>query len=207
MDNNKNTINRYDLVAEQYAETHDDSRDNDVYLDEFLSYLQKGDKILDLGCGTGRITAYYAKKGFSVVGTDLSEKMLAIARKKHPELIFLRQDMRKIDFPENSFDAISLAYSLFHLTKKEASVLLADIYSALKDNGIVILILQEGSGEGMFQDSMLADQKIFLNLYSEEEIRELLQKNNVSVLSVKRKMTKPGMFPFNKLIIIGRLKK
>jgi 2-polyprenyl-3-methyl-5-hydroxy-6-metoxy-1,4-benzoquinol methylase len=52
----------------------------------FEQYLPdvKDTKVLDVGCGTGRISKYLAKRGATVVGIDFSEKAIAIARKQSP---------------------------------------------------------------------------------------------------------------------------
>lgn len=52
----------------------------------FEQYLPdvNGTKVLDVGCGTGRISQYLAKRGATVVGIDFSEKAIAIARKQSP---------------------------------------------------------------------------------------------------------------------------
>lgn len=67
---------------------------------------QAGERILDLGCGTGDLTAQIAASGAQVVGLDASEAMLAAARKKYPALTFLHGDATKLPTPEQAFDAV-----------------------------------------------------------------------------------------------------
>ena len=57
-----------------------------------------GERILDLGCGTGALTAEIAARGAEVVGVDRSEEMIAQARKKSPELRFEVMDARELRF-------------------------------------------------------------------------------------------------------------
>ena len=52
-----------------------------------------GVRVLDAGCGTGRVATELAARGFSVVGIDLDEDMLAAARAKAPELDWIRADL------------------------------------------------------------------------------------------------------------------
>ena len=66
---------------------------------------QPGERILDLGCGTGHLTASLAEKGVAVVGLDHSEEMLAQARSAYPHLPFVQGDARDFSFPE-PFDAV-----------------------------------------------------------------------------------------------------
>jgi ubiquinone/menaquinone biosynthesis C-methylase UbiE len=78
----------------------------------------RGQRVLDLGCGTGRYCALLAERGAEVVGIDASDEMLARAREKlsstrHFEL---RQGMiEQVTFPSDSFDLVLCALTLGHL--------------------------------------------------------------------------------------------
>ncbi|MBM3944013.1 MAG: class I SAM-dependent methyltransferase [SAR202 cluster bacterium] len=84
---------------------------------EFLGLLPdvKGLRVLDLGCGAGQLSRYLAEQGAaSVVGVDLSEKMLELARAKwaHPRVTYQRDALETASFPNGSFDLVvsSLAF-------------------------------------------------------------------------------------------------
>jgi trans-aconitate methyltransferase len=66
---------------------------------------QPGERILDLGCGTGHLTAALAEAGAAVVGLDHSEEMLRQARSAYPRLEFVQGDARSFVFAE-PFDAV-----------------------------------------------------------------------------------------------------
>lgn len=53
--------------------------------------------VLDLGCGTGTLTGELNNMGYDAFGADVSEDMLAIAKEKHPDILFINQDMRELD--------------------------------------------------------------------------------------------------------------
>ena len=66
-------------------------------------------RVLDLGCGYGWHARYAAEQGAAeVIGTDCSERMLAVAREKnsHPAIRYLRQPFEETDFPEESFHVV-----------------------------------------------------------------------------------------------------
>jgi len=67
---------------------------------------KEGEAILDLGCGTGRITAQIFEFNKTVVGVDLSDQMLEVARKKLPEASFIQADILSLPFADNSFDKV-----------------------------------------------------------------------------------------------------
>jgi trans-aconitate 2-methyltransferase len=66
---------------------------------------QPGERILDVGCGTGQLTAEIARSGAQVVGLDNSADMLSQARQNYPDLTFVLGDASAFDFPE-PFDAV-----------------------------------------------------------------------------------------------------
>lgn len=63
-----------------------------------------GERVLDLGCGTGHLSAKIAAAGAQVVGLDPSAEMLAKARQAYPELAFVQGDARSFDL--GAFDAV-----------------------------------------------------------------------------------------------------
>lgn len=69
------------------------------YLEDLLHEYGVGDGLLlELGCGTGSMTKRMREKGYDMIGIDLSEDMLEIAREKCPaDVLFLRQDMRDME--------------------------------------------------------------------------------------------------------------
>ena len=64
-----------------------------------------GERILDVGCGTGQLTAEIAKTGAEVVGTDFSPDMITAARLNFPDLRFEVADATSLPF-NNEFDAV-----------------------------------------------------------------------------------------------------
>lgn len=93
---------------------------------------QPGERILDLGCGTGQLTAEIARRGAQVVGFDRSEEMLAQARKNFPEISFVAGDASGFTFPE-PFDAV-FSNAVLHWVR-DAEGAAASIARALRPAG------------------------------------------------------------------------
>lgn len=93
---------------------------------------QPGERILDLGCGTGHLTAEIADQGADVVGLDNAEDMLREARELHPGLEFVEDDIREARF-DGPFDAVFSNAALHWVTDAEAAVETID--AALRPGG------------------------------------------------------------------------
>jgi trans-aconitate methyltransferase len=93
---------------------------------------QPRERILDIGCGTGQLTAEIARRGAQVVGLDNSSDMLAAARKNFPELTFVPGDAARFQFPE-TFDAVFSNAALHWV--RDADGAAASIAGALRPGG------------------------------------------------------------------------
>lgn len=201
----KQVIKIYDEIAEKYDEAFDANLDR-PFLDKFLKFLKKGNKILDIGCGTGSLTNYFFKKGIIVEGIDLSTKMIEIAKGNYPKIPFRKIDIRKMNYRENSFDGVWAAYSLFHVNKKEFLKAVKKIRDILKSNGIFGLVMQEGEGETKMEDPFLPGEYIYFWLYSQKELRDILQKNGFRVLTYDSKEPEvEGELPYKKMLFIVKV--
>lgn len=195
------TFNTYNKIAKKYEEEYGKDLSDTPYIDSFLEEIN-GKKILDIGCGTGTLSEYIANQGFIVDAIDFSEEMLKIARNKIKNVNFIKMDMRNINIDEK-YNGIMLAYSLFHISKKEVKEVIPKYYDLLKENGTMLIILQEGEGEKYVDENLEIGLKKFVNYYSFEEIEKILKDNHFAII---RKFRKKPLSEFSlqndKLVII-----
>ncbi len=78
-----------------------------------------GGRVLDAGCGTGRVAVELARRGFDVVGTDLDRSMLAVARERGPDVAWHHDDLATLDLPDDlagdGFDVVVAAGNVIPL--------------------------------------------------------------------------------------------
>ena len=104
---------RFDRVSEVYDETREPLTKEAV--DRLANILSRNglENLLEVGVGTGRIALPLQKRGFDLVGADLSRGMLRKAKAKGLQNLFLA-DANELPFGEKTFDAVVLAH-IIHL--------------------------------------------------------------------------------------------
>jgi 2-polyprenyl-3-methyl-5-hydroxy-6-metoxy-1,4-benzoquinol methylase len=106
--------------------------------------LEPGARVLDLACGHGRISLELARRGLEVVGVDLSERSLELARSAAEQegvsIEFVRADMREITFA-NEFDAVFNIFTAFGYfeEERENQRVLEAVERALKPGGAFLI--------------------------------------------------------------------
>lgn len=106
---------------------------------------QKGEFILDLGCGTGQLTQQIAAAGAEVIGIDYAPTMIEQAQKNYPDLKFSVADARSFEFSQ-PFDAIFSNAALHWV--KEPKLVIKCIWQVLKPGGRFVA---EFGGKGNVQ--------------------------------------------------------
>lgn len=132
--------------------------------------------ILELGCGTGNICEYLAKKGYDVIGVDNSLDMLNIAREKKDDsgldILYLNQDMREFELYGTVKAVISSCDSLNYITeKKDLLKVFKLVNNYLDPGGVFIFDLNTEYKYENIGDSVIAENRnetsfIWENTYS-----------------------------------------
>ncbi|WP_243233324.1 class I SAM-dependent methyltransferase [Microbacterium sp. CIAB417] len=101
--------------------------------------------LLDAGCGPGHWTRFLRDGGRDVVGVDLSERFLATALARHPELRFERASLRALPFRDASFGGILAWYSLIHTPPAELPAIVAELARVHAPGGSLLIGYFEGT--------------------------------------------------------------
>ncbi|OJF09693.1 methyltransferase family protein [Couchioplanes caeruleus] len=117
--------------------------------------LPRGSRILDAGCGTGRVGSHLAAAGHDVTGVDLDPELIAAAREDHPGPRWLVGDLSELDLPER-FDVIVSAGNVMAFAAPATRVeILRRMRTHLAENGRAAIGF--GAGRGYDFDDFLAD--------------------------------------------------
>lgn len=127
----------YNLIAEHFSKTRDFLWEE---LKNFSQFCREGQKILDLGCGNGRLLKLFEDIKIDYIGVDASEKLIELAKKRHPKARFQKADALSLPLPANYFDRV-FSIAVFHHIPSEKFRLrfLQEARRVLKPEGLLIL--------------------------------------------------------------------
>jgi len=139
--NLKQTEIGYDLIAKKFSETRKHFWRN---LEFTKQYVKEGDKILDFGCGNGRLLELFAGKKIVYKGVDISQNLLELAKKKYPEnrkdFIRISPDELSLPFSDKNFNSIYSVATFHHLPGKTyRKKVVRELYRVMKPEGWIII--------------------------------------------------------------------
>lgn len=127
----------YNLIAEEWSRLKIEPPE---VMKVLAKYTFEGEKVLDLGCGNGRLFEVFEDKKIDYFGVDISEKMIEIAKKKYPQGNFQVADALNLPFPENYFDKVYSIAVLHHIPSNEFRIqFFREVKRVLKPGGFLIL--------------------------------------------------------------------
>jgi len=144
-------------------------------IDRLLPPTFNGGKLLETGCGTGHWSEHFCNKGFGVTGIDISEHMIAIARRrKVAHGIFNVADAAKLPFADNSFD-VAAAITVLEFVADPTRVVSEMIRCVKKPRGTLIVgALNRLSAYNQSKKRQATSMYASANLFSPSDLRGLL---------------------------------
>lgn len=155
----------------------------------FCSKLSKQASVLDFGCGPGiPFTQELVKRGYHVTAIDISDTMIAEARKNVPEATYERVSMTDITF-EDQFDGIFSGYTMLCLDPDNFNIAAQKAVKALKQGGWLFLALNEPAPQGHDESENFTEimgEKMYSRPYTEQEIRAVFEPLHMKIVHVAR---------------------
>lgn len=173
-------VDLYQENARAWIERREQTLFEKPWLDRFLSItLAGGQKILDLGCGSGQpIAEYFIAKGCKVTGVDGAKSLIQIARKKFPEHTWIMADMRDLP-PLGKIHGLIAWHSFFHLRPEDQRPMF-ETFNRLCHPGAALMFTSgttHGEEIGTFEG-----QPLYHGSWDSTEYNSLLQTNGFDVV-------------------------
>lgn len=173
----------YDRIAQDYARQRDQTTSL-PFLERLAERLPAPSRILDLGCGTGRpVDAFLLQRGHRVIGIDISEGMLALARENLPQAEFHRRDMASLAPGDFEVDAVVSFYALIHVERRQHGRILCTLRSFLPPEGLLLITMGRSDWEGV--EDFLGVEMSFSH-FDREANRSLIEDSGFSILREDR---------------------
>lgn len=177
----------YNMKAKDYESTPDGK-----YTLPFNRYLcdhvplKEHDRILDIGCGNGRLLKMIANKiKIEAFGIDVSEEMIKAAREENREIIFCVSEADKTPYEDGFFDAITVCCAFHHFADPEA--FLKEAHRILKPQGKIYIADPTAPGiirhiENFYFTRLKTGD---VRIYNRAEMKDLFDRANIGGFTCK----------------------
>jgi SAM-dependent methyltransferase len=164
------TRTAYDAVADAYADTFTATEPEQplelAMIDYFTDLVQEPRRVLDAGCGAGRMLPYLAARGCLPEGVDLSPQMIRRAHHDHPEYPSAVGTLTSLPHSDQEFDGVFSWYSTIHNPDDDLDRMVAQMVRVLRPGGHLLVAFQVGVGRrGVGQGFAALGYDIVMNRY------------------------------------------
>lgn len=197
----------FDRRADEYRDKYMDVTQYAATLDLFSNKIsRKGAAVLELACGPGNMTRYLLdiRPDLRILATDLSPKMLDLARAANPEAEFTLMDSREIKAMGRKFDAVFCGFLLPYLSKEEAIRLIADAAGVLEPGGgLYLSTMEDDYSRSGFQRSSSGYDELYMYYHEAEYLVRAMEDSGMKVLELQRISSLIGDMQVTDLVVIG----
>jgi SAM-dependent methyltransferase len=170
----------YDTVAADYDRLLRDALEESPFDRAMLGVFAErvlaggGGPVGDLGCGTGRVTAYLHKLGLDAFGVDLSPGMVAVARQVYSGLRFEVGSMTGLDIPDGTLAGALAWYSTVHTPPRELPAYFREFHRVLAPGGHLLMAFKVGDERVHLDHAYGHDLSLEVYRFRPEQVSGLL---------------------------------
>lgn len=198
MDKDRQDIikNAYDKAAKAYAdkcfyELYDKPLDKKLYDLFFERVVNKG-VALEIGCGPGEVSNYLKMKGIEIIGLDISEKMIEIAKQLNPFIDFRIGDVFDLKFKDNSVAGIVAPYLIVNFKLDDIPKAFSEIHRVLIKKGQLLISFHSGRQEIEVNDFFVKGNKIPYTYFDSDEIKDKLIETGFKIIEYINRLPYEG---------------
>lgn len=171
----------YNVAAKNYSSEFRDQFKNEKHLAELIAVLKPKSMVLDVGCGAGKpVDNYLVSNGMKVVGIDISEAQIELARSSVPEATYEVKDMSELQDSEYQVDVVVSFYAIFHTPREKHIDLLKKFRSFLNTGGYLLITMGASDWEGKEDD--FCGSEMYWSHYGEEKNLELVAEAGFEII-------------------------
>lgn len=160
--------------------------------------------VLDVGCGTGLVTAHLHGLGVDITGVDLSPGMLAVARRTCPEVAFAEASMLALPHDDAAFAGVVAWYSTIHVPDEELPTALSELARVLRPGGHLMLGFQVGDEPRHMTSALGHDLDLVFHRRRPERMAALLADAGVPVRVTTVRSAQDGELTDQAFLMAGK---
>ena len=194
----------FDLLAEKYQGEHSHNPFQSALVEQLAALLPGGASVLDLGCGTGVPTAkLLTESDHRVVGVDVSEGMLRLAREQVPAAEFVHADFTALPGDFGRFEAVTAFFSLLMLSKADIERTLDKVNGWLEPGGYFAVGMVNFDGDGLPFEFL--GVPVTVSGYLQDDLAAVLEAHGFTVVSIETvEFTPAGTPPESQIFALAQ---
>jgi len=154
----------YDKITHLWESEKFNKKNGIDALSRSIEFVKARGHALDVGCGcTGRFIDCLLESNFKPEGIDISDKMLCIAKKVHPQVKFYKADICEWE-PPKKYDLITAWDSIWHIPLDSQEKVLTKLVSCLNTNGVLIFSCGGTDVKGDQKDDFMGPEVYYSSL-------------------------------------------
>ncbi|WP_276979181.1 class I SAM-dependent methyltransferase [Flavobacterium filum] len=192
MQEQKNIIECYNKTAENYAEKFlnelDQKHFDRMLLTAFCEQNKNKGQLIDFGCGPGQTTNFIYNCGLeNILGTDLSDEMVKVAKRHNPTINFEQADLLNLKYKDNAFGAAIAFYAIVHFDYDQIKTALTEVKRILVDKGEFVFSFHIGK-EIVYLDNFLDKEvNIKFQFFEVERIKALIEEVGFEIVDILKR--------------------